>query len=140
MIGFLGLESSSFNELSRNLRDDGIAVGAQASHCSGKPMNHAIHLGFRRPSSRPSWLPTVQASTEPDLTARRGGCDPRIVRLSRAVMVGHQPEPLSDLWCAFACSRQIGGPESISRRLQVRANAREPFVAKPARNLFSKEN
>src|SRR5260370_16533371 len=38
-----------FDKLRRRLRDNGIGEGADLIHSSGKPMNHAAHVGFKFP-------------------------------------------------------------------------------------------
>jgi hypothetical protein len=53
--------------------------------------------------------------------------------------VGHPEEALSDVRCAEARSREIGGPDGISQVLQVSANSGEPFASSLARNLLSKD-
>src|SRR5690606_10645840 len=54
--------------------------------------------------------------------------------------VGHPPKPLADVRRTDARSRQIGGPDDISQRFQVRPYSGEPFTSSLARNLFSKDN
>jgi len=58
---------------------------------------------------------------------------------SLAFGVGHPEKALPDVWRADARSAQIGGPDGISQVFQVSTNSGEPFAAKRARNLLSKD-
>lgn len=61
-------------------------------------------------------------------------------RPSSALAVGHPEQALPDVRRADARSRQIGGPDPISHRLQVSAYSGEPLTSKAARNLLSKDS
>ena len=60
-----------------------------------------------------------------------------------AIGVGHPdaspPESLPDVRRADARSAQIGGPDSISQRFQVKPYSGEPRPARTACNLLSKD-
>src|SRR6516165_1647653 len=82
-------------ELRRDLRDDRVAVGAQASHSAGYPMSQRECAGFNRPrfsvgAGEPFASPTVSAKSgrvEPCRVSpiARFSCPPRSVSCSVGV-------------------------------------------------------
>jgi hypothetical protein len=54
--------------------------------------------------------------------------------------VGHPEQPLPDVRRADARSAQIGGPDGISRSLQVSSYSGEPFESIAACNLLAKDH
>lgn len=59
---------------------------------------------------------------------------------SRAAAVGHEPQPLSDVRCADARSRQTGRPEGVAESFQVSLNKVEPPEANRCFNLLAKDD
>jgi hypothetical protein len=104
-----------FDEGRRDLRDDGVAVSAQASHSGGNPMSQQTKAGFNAPRAavgandppgscpRAWWgnvVPRVSA-----MRAARPASDRFSERQSRAVGVAH---------IATACPDSFGSPRELT--------------------------
>ena len=59
---------------------------------------------------------------------------------SRVVGVSHEPQPLSDVRCADARSRQTDRPDGVSFSFHVILNKVEPSVPKRCFNLLTKDS
>lgn len=57
-----------------------------------------------------------------------------------AVVVGHEPQSVSDMRCADARSRYTDRPDGVISRFHIRLNKVEPTVVNRSANLFSKDN
>lgn len=63
-----------------------------------------------------------------------------LVRSAAILGVAHEPEPLSDVRCPDARSRQTDRPAGVAFSFQVIENKVEPPVGKRAFNLFAKDD
>lgn len=155
----------SADHLSRDLRDDGVAVGAQASHAAGNPISQQGNAGF---NPTPFGIVAGDAcGGTPEVTATgaghsracraiqntcrgsrssllapsfRGANDmPKLSLWSRVVGVGQNPEAVSPVGGVDGTSRDNDRPAGVVDAFQVIQHSVEPCLANRCRNLLSHE-
>jgi hypothetical protein len=148
------------DERCAELRDDGVAVGAQSSAARGRPISQQAKAGSN------ATLPAIR-SVEPDravpcaamsrvtpasetLILRPSAAFPVMEQSfitwppspSPAVGVGHSAkvEPVASVRGPDGASWQSGAPDGIASFRQISPHSSEPFASKRACNLFAKED